>query len=497
MERVKEHIQMYLESPNIELEESKYAGEDALKVRGIAITEGTWNGVEFSKEELKKGVESLCPGNVCKTLQLRANHSRDVWDIVGKVNNFTYSDTILVGENAGPVKSGIIFEAEVRLEKAVERVKKDLWGPVSVGVWADLHRIDVPKENSEDGEMETKILAKNLEFEHLAWVTSPACKDANSTNVLNNLECDECWEDAKIIDGEQKAIKVEDPLDNTTFTIPFVRIDNGKGQFDIYTSTNTDGNIVLTKVEIPDISDNMPSVKFGDDEMKENKTEVPKEPTEMEKTEGEDNKEVISMAEDQPKDENKVEAADTSEPEVIETEDNKENEVVETSEEIVNEDVKNTNDGEIEKLKSMISEQKEMIDKLIEMRAEKPEPKPEPEPAKVEEAARDEPENTIDNSDIIKKILDIDPSADKDNLVSVDRHGLDVLLNFLIRNRENTSVEGQGVVQESDSNKTINQMSDKDLIKAATKMKGADFALGEIIRTLWSRPTRAESYIEF
>lgn len=444
---------MYLDSQETVLEEFEYRGEPALKVKGIALTEGEWNKVWFNHTHLKEGVEKLCPENVCTMLQLRANHSKDVWDIVGVVNNFVYDPRIKV--KSGEVKRGIRYAAEVRLTEAVERVVKGLWGPVSVGVWGDLHRVDTG-EKDEDENPIYRVEARNLEFEHLAWVTNPACKDAGLTEVLNQMESE---------DSTQDSMMGVLPQENWTVAIK----DESEGK-------------ERAKTESPEPNENS----------------------------GVDKEEVKTMAEDENQPEGEVEEAQAVETEgtVAEAETETPIESTEPSEAEATveaaQQAMQVKDRQIEELKAVLTEYKGMVSDLME--ANKPveeapveevpseavpveitETETEPEPAP-------EPEKTKVN--LVEKILEMDAHADRATLEASDEASLDMLLSYLIRSKERPSVEGMGVVDKPVEVRTVEDLSEKELTKMAIQAHGNDWVLGQIVRSLYAKPKSLEYFKE-
>lgn len=126
-----------------------------LRITGIAISEGTWNGIFYPAEELEKAVKTL------QGKPLRIDHSSSSRDIVGKVIKAVYL----------PEKKWIEFEAIVTDKDIAQKLLDGLIDSVSVGVLLD--------KEEEDG----KDVARNLEFKELSLVDDPACKDAKTKPV--------------------------------------------------------------------------------------------------------------------------------------------------------------------------------------------------------------------------------------------------------------------------------------------------------------------------
>ena len=122
----------------------------ALRIAGVALSEGEWNGIFYPAEELEKAYKSL------EGKPLRIDHSSSSRDIVGKVIKSVYN----------PGKKWIEFEAMVTDEDIAQKLLDKLIDSVSVGVL-----IDSEEENGHQ-------VARNLEFKELSLVDEPACKDA-------------------------------------------------------------------------------------------------------------------------------------------------------------------------------------------------------------------------------------------------------------------------------------------------------------------------------
>ncbi|RJQ15739.1 hypothetical protein C4573_06325 [Candidatus Woesearchaeota archaeon] len=128
-----------------------------LRISGIAISEGTWNGIFYPAEELEKAYIGL--GNK----PLRIDHSTSTRDIVGKVIKSTWIVP----------KKWIEFEAIVTDGDIIQKLLNNLIESVSVGVLID---------NVEENGVQ---IARNLEFKELSLVDDPACKDARINPIEN------------------------------------------------------------------------------------------------------------------------------------------------------------------------------------------------------------------------------------------------------------------------------------------------------------------------
>lgn len=128
-----------------------------LRISGIAISEGEWNGIFYPAKELEKGYKSL------EGRPLRIDHSSSSRDIIGKVIKSVYV----------PEKKWIEFEAIVTDEDIAQKLLDKLIDSVSVGVLIDKDEVD------------GKPVARNLVFKELSLVDDPACKDAKIKPVKN------------------------------------------------------------------------------------------------------------------------------------------------------------------------------------------------------------------------------------------------------------------------------------------------------------------------
>jgi hypothetical protein len=448
----KEHVELVLDVEKMHLEQFQLEdGDPALRVRGIALTEGEWNKIWFSEDALRKGVEKLCPGTVCHKLQLRANHTKDVWDIVGLVNEFRFDPAVNTEKE---VKSGIRFEAEIRLKEAVERVNKGLWGPVSVGVYGDLHRVKVEESGGEDEEgPKYRIEARNLDFEHLAWVTSAGCKDAKMTEILNHLDDDAYW----LNDGGE--VVWGDTIDSSGTTSIWigstVQIDNDDGE-------NT----------------------TEEKEPKETINEV-------------DNASVKTVAEEeneQPEEVQELEEADEGEDAGAETV-GEQPDVEALKAEL--EDLKKAHDA----LQSKGDEQQTLIDTLV-LNLKQPEEETEEITEAEEESEEEADEETEDEGNkvqLIEQIVAIDPSLSKDDLEESDYKSLDTLLNYLVRTNERQSVKGKGVVgddADKEEGTTLDKMEPKEITKAMCQYRSNAWVLGQMMASLFTKRKSKEEFEE-
>lgn len=125
-----------------------------LKISGVALREGKWNGLFYPKEEMIGTATTL----IGKPLMV--DHSNSVRDIVGRVTNAWYE------------LGSIRFEAEVTDKSISDKIINDLISKVSVGV-------EVVKFVDRD-----QIVARNFNFKELSLVLDPACDGAEITEFF-------------------------------------------------------------------------------------------------------------------------------------------------------------------------------------------------------------------------------------------------------------------------------------------------------------------------
>ena len=136
-------------------EELGESDSNKILIKGIAIQEGTYKGIHYSADVLKKSAESL----VGKPL--RVDHQKGVKDIVGKVLKAWYDSGL----------KAIKYVAEV-FDKSVARlVKEGLVNDVSIGAWVDT----VASKGKEE--------ANSVDFKELSLLEDGAVKTANAEIV--------------------------------------------------------------------------------------------------------------------------------------------------------------------------------------------------------------------------------------------------------------------------------------------------------------------------
>jgi len=134
-----------------------------LTIRGTALKEGTWNGLFYPYEEIKKRAQELV-GKLLMT-----DHGKSVRDIIGKVVTVTCDDVNRLAR----------FEAQITDEDIARKVLEGLVDSVSVGVI-----VDRVKEGN-------NLTARNYEFKELSIVITPACVDAKIKEVVPPVQPEE------------------------------------------------------------------------------------------------------------------------------------------------------------------------------------------------------------------------------------------------------------------------------------------------------------------
>lgn len=139
---------------NIKILSELSDGLTPLRISGVALVEGKWNGFFYPRDELKKAAHKLTG------LKFMKDHRKDTDAVVGRVTKSWYDNEIL----------GIRFEAEIIDEEMAKKIVEGLVESVSVGVYID--------KFEEDGEP----VARNYIFNELSAVIDPACEKAAITD---------------------------------------------------------------------------------------------------------------------------------------------------------------------------------------------------------------------------------------------------------------------------------------------------------------------------
>jgi hypothetical protein len=127
-----------------------------LRIKGVALKEGIWNGLFYPYEEMKRKANDL----IGKPLM--TDHSKSVRDIAGKI----------VGIELDDINRQVLFEADVIDEDTARKLIENLVDSVSVGVIVD--RIKEGKG----------LTARNYDFKELSLVLIPACRDAKIKEII-------------------------------------------------------------------------------------------------------------------------------------------------------------------------------------------------------------------------------------------------------------------------------------------------------------------------
>ena len=134
----------------------------SLMIKAIALKEGTWNGLFYPREELKKFGEGL------KGVPLMVDHSKSVRDIVGEVLTSEYDES----------QRAIIIEARVDDPELIKLILDKKVNGVSVGVFVERIR--------ENG----RLVARDYDFAELSIVIVPACDKCEIVEVHPELSID-------------------------------------------------------------------------------------------------------------------------------------------------------------------------------------------------------------------------------------------------------------------------------------------------------------------
>ena len=165
-----------------------------VRIRGILIGEGKWNGVFYPYEVLKKGLEKLLKlkSNSKRLLNVDIQHGRTKEfndKVVGYVTKLEANDTI----------KAILHETIITDEKAIDLIKKDKLKGVSARLYV----------------LTSGDTAREIEFDNISLVDIPACewsynmhiealrKDISITNSNGDNGDNMSTKDNKIEDKEE------------------------------------------------------------------------------------------------------------------------------------------------------------------------------------------------------------------------------------------------------------------------------------------------------
>jgi len=135
-------------------------------IRGIAITEGEWGGLYFSRECLKKIVSQ---GKNCPVRVEHGKSKRFKDKAVGKIRNWQYNDIV----------KGIVFDAEIKNKEIINKLKRGELIGVSISAMADTR-----------WESDRKAVI-DMDLQELSVTAAPACDVAYiafSKTLLKQLD---------------------------------------------------------------------------------------------------------------------------------------------------------------------------------------------------------------------------------------------------------------------------------------------------------------------
>ena len=128
-----------------------------LTIRGIALTEGVFNGKQYNKDEVSKCLLKPYENDDC--VKLRADHSKSAWDIVGKVNRIWFEENHNYKGRSIPA---MCFEAVVENEDMAKAIIDGDIDAVSIGAEVDVEPGDPP-------------IVHDIEIHEISLVAVPAC----------------------------------------------------------------------------------------------------------------------------------------------------------------------------------------------------------------------------------------------------------------------------------------------------------------------------------
>jgi len=174
-DRVLLHLHAELE-PYIDLEKEK--PDIGLERSTVLVGDKTFNGIYFPAEEVKKALPTF------DKQPININHSDLVEDIVGWVEAPEYKSE---GHRltVKPILDAQTVKYQVAKGYINSRMTAGRHPEVSVGVWVDREH-----EFNDDGELE-RIIARNLQGDHLALVNRGACSPEDGCGIGLNKDTSE------------------------------------------------------------------------------------------------------------------------------------------------------------------------------------------------------------------------------------------------------------------------------------------------------------------
>lgn len=162
----------------------------------MIVGNGTYNGVYFPEEELRKAAESF------QGVPINLDHNDDtIKDVVGYVSDVVYDN--------GSLRSRTVFDKDTKeYDTAIGYIKsRNRAGDipnVSIGVWLELE-----EEQLDDND--TRLVARNLEGDHLAVVVHGACNPDDGCGIGMSKYSYQLPEDLTFIGGAYQ-IKPDDEI---------------------------------------------------------------------------------------------------------------------------------------------------------------------------------------------------------------------------------------------------------------------------------------------
>jgi len=175
----------------------------------LLVANRIFNGIYFSKDEIKKAVKSF------EGVPIVLDHSKRIEDVVGKVISPSFD------EKDGKLRATLVFEedlpkTDIALKWIAKQKSENKIPNVSVGVWLDVVKTEV------DGK--EVFAATNIEADHVAMVIHGACSDKAGCGIgLSVLNFERLFNsEFKFYEIEEVSVMSEDLMELEKWTVAYI-----------------------------------------------------------------------------------------------------------------------------------------------------------------------------------------------------------------------------------------------------------------------------------
>lgn len=190
-----------------ELDMSTNAGINLVRST-VLVGDGTYNDEYFPANEIEKAFLSM------DNQPFNLDHSDMIKDEIGYIKNTLY-DSESKKMSVQPIINGRLSNSKIAKDFIENRIEAGKVAEVSVGVY-------VTPVEEELAEGETRIVCRDLEFDHLALVTRGACspsdgagiglkEESNDTDIVKENKIDNTEE--KTMVDEEKEVSEEEVIE--------------------------------------------------------------------------------------------------------------------------------------------------------------------------------------------------------------------------------------------------------------------------------------------